>query len=256
MNDELVASSPMAVTGLPRARRGNLAQAVVQQLLARVEAGKYAPGQRLPSQEELCQEFEVSRTVVREAVASLRQSGHLRVRQGAGVFVAEALPAALDFGVFAARDVNTALQVLELRIGVEVEQVGLAAERRSPQTLAGIIAAFDQFNQLDGSDPEALAQADYDFHLAIALATNNPQFVQFAQALGRDIFLDLKLKHANASQHVQQGAQQQRVDSVGGEHAAILSAISIGDAQAARRAMRAHLKEGLDRYRQAVYGQM
>jgi len=253
MNDVLVAV-PQA--GLPRARRGNLAQAVVQQLLAHMDAGKYAPGQRLPSQEDLCQEFGVSRTVVREAVASLRQSGHLRVRQGAGVFVAESLPAALDFGVFAARDVNTALQVLELRIGVEVEQVGLAAERRSPQTLAAIIAAFDRFNQLDGSDVEALAQADYDFHLAIAQATHNPQFVQFAQALGRDIFLDLKLKHANASQPGIQGVQQQRVESVGSEHAAILSAISIGDAPAARRAMRAHLKEGLDRYRQAVHGPM
>jgi len=234
----------------PRARRGNLAQAVVQQLLARIEAGKYAPGERLPSQEELCQEFEVSRTVVREAVASLRQSGHLRVRQGAGVFVAESLPAALDFGVFAARDVTTALQVLELRIGVEVEQVALAAERRTPATLAAIIAAFDHFNQLDGSDAAALAQADFDFHLAIAQATNNPQFVQFAQVLGRDIFLDLKLKHANASP---QGAQQ-RVNHVGGEHAAILAAISIGDVAAARRAMRAHLEEGLNRYRQAVYG--
>jgi len=115
-----------------RGRRGHLAVTVAQQLLERIESGAYATGERLPSQEVLCQEFAVSRTVIREAVASLRQSGHVVVRQGAGVFVAQALPSALPFGSFAVRDVNTAIHILELRIAVEIEQAALAAERRTP----------------------------------------------------------------------------------------------------------------------------
>jgi len=83
-------------------KRGNLTVAVSQHLLERIESGVYAAGERLPSQEELCQEFAVSRTVIREAVASLRQNGYLVVRQGAGVFVAESQPALL-FGSFAPR---------------------------------------------------------------------------------------------------------------------------------------------------------
>lgn len=229
-------------------KRGNLSVALVQQLLARIDSGKYTPGEKLPSQEELCKEFEVSRTVIREAVASLRQSGHLVVRQGAGIFVAETLPAALEFGAFAARDVTTALQILELRLGVEIEQVALAAQRRTPATLTNIISAYDRFNQLDGTDAEAMAQADFDFHLAIGQATNNPQFAHFLKALGTEIFLDLKLKHANATQQ----STAARVKSVGNEHAAILSAISTGDVEAARQAVRIHLEEGLERYRRAV----
>ena len=233
------------------AKRGNLATAVAQQLLARLESGQYAPGEKLASQDALCQEFGVSRTVIREAVASLRQSGHLIVRQGSGVFVSEVRPAGPEFGRFASRDVTTSVHILELRLGVEVEQVALAAERRTPTTLANIIAAYDRFNELDGSDPEAMARADYAFHMAIAQATANPQFVRFLEALGEDIFLDMKLKHDNATT---QGALM-RIKSVRSEHAAILSAIATGNANDARQAVRRHLEEGLERYRRAVSGE-
>jgi len=241
-----------APTGLPGIKRGNLAVAVSQHLLERIASGVYTAGERLPSQEELCQEFEVSRTVIREAVASLRQNGYLLVRQGAGVFVAENQPTLL-FGSFAARDVAAGVHILELRVGVEVEAAALAAQRRTPTTLANLTLAYDRFNQLDGSDIEALAQADYNFHLAIAQATQNPQFVHFFQALGQDIFLDLRLKYVNAAglSQVQEWGKHS-----GRQHAAILSAISIGDVTLAREAIRSHLAEGLDRYQQAVSGRL
>lgn len=231
------------------AQKETLAVAAMRQLLARIDSGRYQPGDKLPSQEELCREFDVSRTVIREAVASLRLSGHLVVRQGAGVFVAQERPAEPEFGSIAARDVTTAIQILELRLGVETEQVALAAVRRTPDSLAAIVGAFDRFNRLDGSDPEAMAQADYDFHLALAQATNNPQFSRFLKALGTEIFLDLKLKHASTTTL----SAQDRVSRVGREHAAILSAISTGDIEGAREAMRMHLEEGLARYRRAAF---
>jgi len=233
-------------------KRGNLTVVVSQHLLERIESGVYTAGERLPSQEELCQEFGVSRTVIREAVASLRQNGYLVVRQGAGVFVAENQPGLL-FGSFAPHDVAAGVHILELRVGVEVESAVLAAQRRTPASLANLTAAYDRFSQLDGSDIEALARADYEFHLAIAQATQNPQFVNFFQALGQDIFLDLKLKYVNAaglSQVHEWGKHSGR------QHAAILSAISIGDAGLAREAIRSHLAEGLDRYRRAASGHL
>jgi len=242
-----LAGSPGGVLG---ARRGNLTVAVSQHLLERIAAGVYTAGERLPSQEELSQEFAVSRTVIREAVASLRQNGYLTVRHGAGVFVAASQPALL-FDSFAARDVATAIHILELRVGIEAEGAALAAQRRNATTLANLTMAYDQFNQLDGSDIEARARADYDFHLAIAQATQNPQFVHFFQAMGQDIFLDLRLKYVNAAGLSQAQAWGQHSSR---QHAAILSAISIGDAALAREAMRSHLTEGLDRYRRAASG--
>jgi len=241
--------APGSVLGV---KRGNLTVAVAQHLLERIESGVYAAGARLPSQEDLCQEFAVSRTVIREAVASLRQNGYLVVRQGAGVFVADSPPATL-FGSVAARDVASAVHILELRVGIEVEGAALAAQRRTPATLANLTAAYDRFNQLDGSDIEALAHADYHFHLAIAQATQNPQFVHFFQALGQDIFLDLRLKYVNAAglSQVQEWGKHS-----GRQHAAILSAISIGDAALARAAIHSHLAEGLRRYRGAASGRL
>ena len=70
-----------------RGRRGNLTDAVIGELQSRIDGAVYAPGQKLPTEQQLCQEFGVSRTVVREAVASLRLGGRLNSRQGLGVFV-------------------------------------------------------------------------------------------------------------------------------------------------------------------------
>jgi len=110
-------------------------------------------------------------------------------------------------------------------------------------------AARPRLNQTDGADSEALAHADYRFHLAIAQATQNPQFVHFFQALGSDIFLDLRLKHVHA---VGQHTAQAWVTHGSQQHGAILAAISIGNAELAREAARVHLSESLARYRQAV----
>lgn len=229
-------------------RRGSLAEAVILRLSARIDDGTYAPGDKLPSEQELCREFEVSRTVIREAVASLRLGGRLIARQGVGVFVAEQDTKKLGFEISAIDGIRTALQILELRLGVEVESVALAAERRTPAGLAEITRAYDHFSALDGSDVQEEAKADFEFHLAIARATNNPHFPQFLEALGQDITFDLRLKHAqSAGQN-----HKAHIKKVAREHGAILSAISLGDANAARAAVRKHLEETLSRYRRLV----
>jgi GntR family transcriptional repressor for pyruvate dehydrogenase complex len=224
--------------------RGSLAEAVIRRLTDRIDSGVYAPGDKLPSQEELGLEFEVSRTVVREAVASLRLSGRLTSRQGAGVFVADQDVKKLDFGVTSKDDIRSAMQILELRLGVEIEQVGLAAERRTSSSMAAIMNAYDRFNQLDGENADDVADADFAFHMAIAQATNNPQFAQFMNALGKDIFVDLRLKHLNSPDQ----SPVAHISKIAKEHGAILSAISMGDGTAARTAIRKHLEESLTRY--------
>lgn len=229
-------------------RRGKLTDVVILELTARMDSGTYGPGDKLPSEQELCKEFQVSRTVIREAVASLRLGGKLIARQGVGVFVVEQDPKKLGFEVNAVDDVRTALQILELRLGVEIEAVALAADRRTPTSLSDITQAFDAFNALDGSDLLEEAKADFAFHLAIARATNNPHFPQFLEALGRDIIFDLRLKHGAAGNQ----NRKKYIQKIAKEHGAILSAISLGDAPAARVAVRKHLEESLARYRRLV----
>ena len=228
-------------------QRGNLAEIVVAELSARIESGLYGPGDKLPSSIQLCEEFGVSRTVIREAVASLRVAGRVTARQGAGVFVSEKDTKTLNFEISRIDDIRSAMQILELRLGVELQSVALAAARRTPEALAEIARAYDDLERLDSDDVEAEALADFEFHLAIAKATRNAHFPRFLEAVRSEISLDLVLKHRQSH-----GAYRAYLKKINREHAAILGAITQGDAKGARNALAQHLEESLDRYRRLL----
>lgn len=228
-------------------QRGNLAEIVVAELSNRIESGLYGPGEKMPSSAQLCEEFGVSRTVVREAIASLRLAGRVTSRQGAGVFIADKDLKTLNFEIAQIDDMRSAMQILELRIGVELQSVALAATRRTPEALAEIARAYDHLDGLSTNDVEVEARADFDFHFAIARATRNPHFPHFLEAVMREINVDLMLKHRRT------GAKQQTyLRKINREHAGILTAITKGDPNAARNALSAHLEESLGRYREIL----
>lgn len=226
-------------------QQGSLTESVIRQLAERIDTGLYGRGDKLPSEQALCREFGVSRTVVREAMASLRLGGRLIARQGVGVFVPEEEPRRVRFEIPAAESIQDARSILELRLAVETEAVALATQRRTPKQLTEITAAYDRFNALDHSNPEALVEADFAFHLAIARATGNGHFPRLLEALGPDITLDLALKHGRLSQ---QDTRRSYLRRIAREHGAILAAITQGNASGARGALKRHLKDGLLRY--------
>jgi GntR family transcriptional regulator, transcriptional repressor for pyruvate dehydrogenase complex len=232
-----------------RNKRGSLTDAVIGELISRMNNGVYAPGQKLPTEQELCSEFGVSRTVVRESVASLRLGGRLTSRQGLGVFVTERETTKLNFFIGQIDDIRSAMRVLELRSAVEIEAAALAAVRRTPTAMADITAAFDRLASMQNVDINEEAQADFDFHLAIAQATNNSHFPQLLIAMGHDISLDLRMKHQQSLQDPESYHKK-----ISREHGAILSAIMQGDVKAARTNMRRHLEESLLRYRHLIDG--
>jgi len=225
-------------------QRGNLAEIVVAQLTERIDSGLYAPGQKIPSSAQLCEEFGVSRTVIREALTSLKVGGRVTTRQGDGVYVTNKDPKVLNFEISRIEDVRSAMQILELRLGVELQSVALAATRRTPEALAEIARAYDHLDNLETSDAEIEAQADLEFHIAIAKATRNPHFPRFLETVIGEISFDLLLKHRQSA-----GTHQAYLKKINKEHAAILAAITQGDAKAAKNAMALHLEESLNRYR-------
>ncbi|QEL22995.1 FadR family transcriptional regulator [Bosea sp. F3-2] len=227
-------------------QRGNLAEIVASQLSERIDAGIYPPGDKLPSSAQLCEEFGVSRTVIREAFASLKVGGRVTARQGAGVFVSERETRPLSFEISKIDDVRSAMQILELRLGVELQAVALAASRRTPEALAEIARAYDLMDRLDTQDAEAEAKADFEFHLAIARATRNPHFPSFLEAVMSEISFDLVLKRRGFF------GGPAYLKKVNKEHAGILAAITQGDVKAARAAMTQHLEESLARYRKLL----
>jgi len=234
----------------PARGRGRLTDVVIKALTDRLDRHVYRPGERLPSEQELCAEFGVSRTVVREAVASIRLTGRLFSKPGIGVHVAveRAEGVTLTPGTLAGN--RAALHIMELRMGIEVEAAGLAAERRTPRDLADIARAFDDFNST-GHDSTAAARADFAFHLAIARAANNPHFPQLLESAIKDVMLDLRLKRGGKADHERRDYEQR----ASREHSAIMFAIMRSDAGAARAAMFGHLGDSIQRYRQALLSQ-
>lgn len=225
---------------------GGLVARVSEAIRRQIRGGDYPPGARLPSEAQLTTLHGVSRTVVREAIAALRADGLVQPRQGAGVFVLEPEADPPPLAIDQAR-ISSIIEVLEIRTGIEAEAAGLAAQRRSPAQEEAILLAHEAIGRLAEAGAPT-GEADYALHLAIADATNNPRFRQFLEFFGRAIIPRAALPGGETRQDADYMAQIDR------EHARIVAAISDGEDQTARDAMRLHLRGGQSRYRSLLRG--
>ena len=219
-----------------------LTREVVDRIAADIRHGRLEPGARLPTEQEMIASMGVSRTVVREAIAALRAQGLVTTRQGVGAFVADgALRPPFRLETEGLRSISEVVQVMELRMGVEVEAAGLAAERAQPAQIEAMAAALEGIERAIEHD-ELGVREDFAFHRGIADATGNPQFPRFLEFLGRYII---------PRQSVRTEAPSLRgyLVTIQAEHRVILEAIRARSVAAARRAMRRHLLRSRDRYR-------
>lgn len=226
-------------------KREPLSARVAESLSQGIRSGRLGPGTRLPTEIELCAEYGVSRTVVREAVARLRSEGLVIPEQGRGMFVSEA-PVSRAFSIpeDALKTLPETVALLELRLSVEVEAAGLCAERRTDAEAAAIRAVMERIDARR-DDPDATRiHYDYDFHLAIAEATHNPFIPGFLGYLRPILVPRFQLGHVVAPDL--KGAYYARIHA---EHEAVVDAIERRDGRAARRAMRRHLANSLERVR-------
>lgn len=223
----------------------NLTRELVERLSTEITSGKLAPGVRLPTELEMMAAAGVSRTVVREAVAALRAEGLVVTRQGVGAFVAadvQRRPFRIDPDGL--RSISEVLNVVELRMGVEIESAGLAAERGSSSDGKRIGAALKAIDEAFARGDSAVDE-DVAFHRAIANATGNPQFARFLEFLGRFIIPRRTVRPAAE----RTDEQRAYLTSIQDEHRQIHAAIRDRDPAAARAAMRRHLSNSRERYR-------
>lgn len=228
----------------------NLTGELVARLTEEITSGRFEPNEKLPTEQEMIATFGVSRTVVREAVAALRSEGLVESRQGAGVFVAadkSRRPFRIDADGL--QTIEGVLDVMELRMAVEIEAAGLAAERRKKRDLGAIEVSLGDFEAAIAAGDEGV-EPDYQFHLAISRATQNATFSAFIEFLGRRIIprRSVRVDQQDAA------LQKAYLTKVLSEHRSILKAIERRDAQAARRSMRKHLREGRERYLKFAQG--
>ena len=226
------------------ARTVSLTDDLFAKIEARILSGELAPGTRLPTQKEIAVAENVSRTVVREAVARLGAQGLTVSRQGSGVYVAEtAAYRAFQITKEELSELADVIKLLETRLAVETEMAGLAAARRTTADI-GIIQEALQDMADHHEDPSAAAKADIAFHLAIARATQNDYFVRLVDFMGTRLVppRNLYLRDQPESAHQAYAAK------VHAEHEAIVDAIVRMDSQRAREAARHHMQESLTRH--------
>ncbi|GAA1487594.1 FadR/GntR family transcriptional regulator [Brachybacterium sacelli] len=212
---------------------------LVAALRRRIVDGEIAPGEKLPSENQLIAAHGVSRTVVREAVTRLQAEGLVRTRRGAGSFALT--PPAEQGSGWPARPVRTVAErraLLELRTGLESEAASLAAVRRTAADLAAMGDALARFEDSAGA-PAAALEHDFAFHRAVAEAAGNPLLLELIDALGPAMIAMPRHRLDPAGADGAGGGRGS--GAVGHEHAAVLTAITAGDAQAAAAAMRTHL---------------
>ena len=229
-----------------RARRPRgLVGEIVENLMTSIRNGQLKPGEKLPTEAEIMARFDVSRTVVRESLSKLQASGLVETRHGIGTFVLSPQEAG-NFKI-AADDFSTVadvISVLELRISLETEAAGLAAQRRTPDNLLALATALHAFHDSISHDSDAVPP-DFQFHMEIARSTGNRHFAELMNYLGTMI---IPRTRVNTALSAPEGRLKylQRVHT---EHESIYTAIRDQDAEAARAAMRTHLSNSRERLR-------
>lgn len=166
--------SEITQTSLPRARR-SLSREVSDVLAERIVAGEFKPDSLLPPERELCETLGVSRTVVREAVKALENSGLVRIEHGRGTVVREANSTAVtaSLKMLLRRRGDVAAHLTEVRRILEAGMVALAARRRTEKNLQRMADALQTMREKP-DQVEGYVDADVEFHAEIARAAQNP----------------------------------------------------------------------------------
>ncbi|MDS9469370.1 FadR/GntR family transcriptional regulator [Paracoccus sp. MBLB3053] len=220
-------------------RNEHLPARIAAQFAQLIHKGTIKPGDKLPTEHSMAQTFGVSRTVVREAIAQLRNEGLVETRQGVGAFVVERQARHIRLGDGGLMDNHAFQDLFQLRVPLEIEAAGLAALNHTEEQMGLLEEALLRMSASDDWNTEGVA-ADLEFHRIIALATGNDYFDQFISAI------------ADRVGHVIIAAREQiMLDEIKSitieEHGAIRDAIHARDPIAARQAMRSHLKGSASR---------
>lgn len=216
-----------------------LADVVHDRIRRAIADGQYADGARLPGENDLAHQFDVSRPVIRAALKRLRVEGLVISRQGSGSYVA----APGDPKTLAFQPVETIADLqrcYEFRLTIESAAAAMAATRRSEAQLAEIAKFLAMLR--DATERRSHREdADFNFHLAITAASNNQYFETSMRALKDHIAVGMKF-HGLSLQSVRGG-----LGHVLDEHTEIFEAIRLGRADMAQQAMLRHVTGSRDR---------
>ncbi|MEE2658793.1 MAG: FadR/GntR family transcriptional regulator [Candidatus Latescibacterota bacterium] len=221
----------------------SVSDSIVAQIVDLISRRVLSPGDRLPSERELCRRLGVGRTSVREAIRSLSSQGILVGRVGEGTFVtdpSEHVEKTLEWGML--QQPGSIEDLVETRLLLETAACEWAATRAGSADLAAIAENVERMAGTLDSMP-AFGEADVDFHLLIARAAHNQVLYSMVSLTRRSLQEWIR--------HVLQGkGRSHRADLSLHQHRQILACLQAGDAAASIAAMAEHIQSSLGSLRE------
>ena len=211
-----------------------LYQRIAETIAGLIDAGEFAPGDRLPAERELARKLGVSRASLREALSALELDGYVEIRVGSGVYVRPPRRRRKRAVLADRTGELSPFDTLRARRLIEAETAALAARHASAEQIAAIEMAFVRL-AADMGAKKARSEGDRLFHVRIAEASGNTALA----AIVRDLWAAWH-EPLNARLESLFVTMQRRRDNIG-EHRRILDAIRAREPAAARAAMRSHL---------------
>lgn len=207
---------------------------VAEVISEKIIAGEWPPNTFLPTEAELCDAMGVSRTVIREAIKVMENSGLVRIDHGFGTVVLEAHHESVSrpLKLLLRRRAGELKHLMEIRKIIEVAVAGLAALRRSPENLKVMERALHVMRERPGDSDEHV-NADLEFHAEIARATKNPIVLVILEPL-REL-----LRQSRMISFLGPTLLPLRIK----QHETIYEFIRRGDAPGAQAAMSEHLSD-------------
>jgi GntR family transcriptional repressor for pyruvate dehydrogenase complex len=228
----------MNLEGLRPVSKASLSDKIVDQITDLISRDVLKPGERLPSERDLCTMFGVGRTSVREALRSLSVMGILDGRVGEGTFVCDNsskyLEKSMQWGLLLDR--KTVQDLIETRLMLETETASLAAQRATPADVRGIGAALAAMEDSIDADDRFL-EHDLSFHLLMARATQNPILNNLLTMIRTYLQEWIKGSLAEPTSREKTGRARKSL----AEHREIFNALQHGDEEGCRKAMKTHI---------------
>lgn len=222
-------------------RPSGLPDEIAKLLRNQISNGTLKPGDKLPTEQQLCRMFGVSRPVIREAISRLKYDGVLESFQGRGVFVrANGGGSSFRIDEPNLNDKQELAHILELLVAIEGAATGLAAARRREHELRAIKKALDAMAEAIEAGQNGVDE-DITFHRTIVEATRNPFFIALAAFLESRVRNLIRVARTNTARY------EGLVYKVQEEHVAIYEAVAARNPDAAKAAAERHLRNAAAR---------
>ncbi len=228
------------MTVLKPVSRTTLSEQVALQIIGMISAGKWKPGDKLPTEAELCKVLHVGRSTLREALKSLSFVGLVRMRAGEGTYVAQGYRSFLE-GIFTPSVTElekTVLALYEARLVLEGELAAFCAERATDEDLQNLEELVTEMQAHAQISAERFLELDLSFHSAIAAASKNQVLAHVYQIIRGHVAEFVRKTHEMPNSRERAYAS----------HAEILNTIKDRNQEKARRLMREHVRRSKEAF--------